>query len=110
VRVLTSEDPANHAEPESCAVSRKGHGEALTGEDVGRVLSREKSIQSAVPLWLWAGKTDDDATARRRLTLRGQRPRTHIETPCAETGRSCHRPGNDGTPVRVENPEGVQRR
>lgn len=32
---------ANQSGPESCAVSRKWQREALTGEDVGRVLSRE---------------------------------------------------------------------
>jgi hypothetical protein len=32
---------ATHTGPESCAVVRKGGGEALTGERAGRVLSRE---------------------------------------------------------------------
>ena len=35
------EGPANHTGPESCAVVRKGRGEALTGVRAGRVLSRE---------------------------------------------------------------------
>jgi len=33
---------ANHNGPESCGGARKGDGEALTGEGVGRVLSRER--------------------------------------------------------------------
>lgn len=36
-----TEDLANHGDPESCAGTRKGAGEALTGACVGRVLSRE---------------------------------------------------------------------
>ena len=32
---------ANHGGPESCVCNRKGAGEALTGESVGWVLSRE---------------------------------------------------------------------
>ena len=35
------EGVANHTGPASCAVVRKGGGEALTGVDAGRVLSRE---------------------------------------------------------------------
>jgi hypothetical protein len=41
VRDQDSEGVANHAGPESCVGVRKGAGEALTGEGVGRVLSRE---------------------------------------------------------------------
>jgi|SRR6516164_2306389 hypothetical protein len=33
---------ANHNGPESCGGARKSDGEALTGEGVGRVLSRER--------------------------------------------------------------------
>ncbi|MGH9956464.1 MAG: hypothetical protein ACREBC_04950 [Pyrinomonadaceae bacterium] len=33
---------ANHNDPESCGGARKSDGEALIGEGVGRVLSREK--------------------------------------------------------------------
>ena len=35
---------ANHDDPESCGGTRKGVGEALTGESAGWVLSREKQI------------------------------------------------------------------
>jgi hypothetical protein len=41
VKVLNSEVPAKHTDPESCVVVREGRGEALTGEGAGRVLSRE---------------------------------------------------------------------
>jgi hypothetical protein len=35
---------ANHDDPESCGGTRKGDGEALTGESAGWVLSREKQL------------------------------------------------------------------
>ena len=41
VEVQNSEGVASHAAPESCVVAREGKGEALTGEDAGRVFSRE---------------------------------------------------------------------
>ncbi len=36
-----TEDPASYGDPESCVGARKGVGEALTGERIGEVLSRE---------------------------------------------------------------------
>ena len=42
MRFLYVEDLASHDDPESCAGTRKGVGEALTGEHVGRASSREK--------------------------------------------------------------------
>jgi hypothetical protein len=41
MRVLYGEGLASHTGSESCAGAREGVGEALTGECVGRVLSRE---------------------------------------------------------------------
>ena len=41
MRVLYGEGLASRTGPESCAGAREGVGEALTGECVGRVLSRE---------------------------------------------------------------------
>ena len=42
MEVSYGEGLAIHIDPESCAVVRKGKGEALTGVRAGRVLSREK--------------------------------------------------------------------
>jgi len=36
-----TEGPASHGDPESCVGTRKDAGEALTGERIGEVLSRE---------------------------------------------------------------------
>ena len=40
MQVFASEGVANHAVTESCAESREGFGEALTGVRIGWVLSR----------------------------------------------------------------------
>jgi hypothetical protein len=48
MKVPDGEELATHASPESCASVRKGRGEALTGERVGRVLSRvRKKLRGA---------------------------------------------------------------
>ena len=43
---------ATHGDPESCAGSREDVGEALTGAQAGRVLSRENTCTSGV-LTVW---------------------------------------------------------
>ncbi len=40
---------ATHYDPESCAVTREGGGEALTGACIGRVLSRENGLHLRRP-------------------------------------------------------------
>ncbi len=45
MEVSYGEGVASHTGPESCAVARKGRGEALTGGRAGRVLSRENGGQ-----------------------------------------------------------------
>ena len=46
MQVSYDEDLASHIGPESCVCSRKGAGEALTGESAGQVLSRESRSTS----------------------------------------------------------------
>ena len=41
MKVSYGEGLATHTDPESCAIARKGEGEALTGVRAGWVLSRE---------------------------------------------------------------------
>ena len=48
MQVPYDEGVAIHIGPESCAVAREGHGEALTGECTGQPLSRER-VLSWVP-------------------------------------------------------------
>jgi hypothetical protein len=64
VQVPYDEGVANHIGPESCAVAREDHGEALTGERIGQPLSRER-----VSFWVptpckWWKATHPGATAR----------------------------------------------
>ena len=47
MRVLYGEGVANHTSPESCVLGREAGIEALTGEHVGRVLSRERINRDA---------------------------------------------------------------
>ena len=48
MQVSFSEGLANHTVPESCADTREGVGEALTGVRIGWVLSREnKNLRDA---------------------------------------------------------------
>lgn len=44
MKVSYDEDLANHIDPESCVGDRKAAGEALTGERMGQVLSRERGF------------------------------------------------------------------
>jgi RNA-directed DNA polymerase len=50
VQVSASEGLANRTVPESCAETREGFGEALTGVRIGWVLSRENTPSGAPTL------------------------------------------------------------
>jgi hypothetical protein len=50
VKVHYVEDIAIHSGPESCAVTREGGSEALTGVRTGQPLSRERSIVSGADM------------------------------------------------------------
>ena len=63
---------ANHTDPESCAMARKGRGEALTGAHAGRVWSREIFQRSG----------SRRRQVRRKATVDASLPRD-ISTPCA---------------------------
>src|SRR5215468_1758695 len=82
----------DHIGPESCALAREGHGEALTGERIGQPLSREKSlILGADTVY----KVEGNMSGR---DTRGPDDPAWSETlacadaPCAGTGRSRDRP------------------
>jgi hypothetical protein len=44
VKALCGEGVANHTAPESCAASREGRSEALTGDSVGQPLVRQAKL------------------------------------------------------------------
>ena len=90
VRVSYGEGLAAHTGLESCACGRKGVGEALARERVGRVLSREIElcVQGAQAFHLAEGNMRRSALARHGSTLRGLRPRACTEARYAGIGRS----------------------
>jgi hypothetical protein len=80
VQVPHSEEVANHAVPESCAVSREGQGEALTGVRIGQPLSREINvIPGAHAFQAVEGNMTGRAIASSLLTRRGRRT-WHVRT------------------------------
>src|SRR5262245_64803424 len=59
VKVHYDEGLANHIDPESCAVTREGLGEALTGERIGQPSSRGRGMIWGVEGVLFAkGETE----------------------------------------------------
>ena len=103
MRVPYDEGPATHVGPESCTVVGNDGSEALTGERVGRVSSREIKIWTEEPrLWSEAeGNTGRAARARRAGSSRGRRPRACADASRTGTGRAHDRPGGDGLRVRA---------
>jgi hypothetical protein len=82
VQVHHDEGVAIHIAPESCAVAREDHGEALTGGRVGQPLSRESTLlpgADVVPLT--EGKTDGRDIASAQMARRSRRP-WHARTLC----------------------------
>ena len=75
MQVHFDEGIANYIGPESCAGTREGFGEALTGDHIGQPLSREMNIVlGADALSNVEGNTDGRAIASARTARRGRRP------------------------------------
>jgi hypothetical protein len=88
VRVHYGEGVANHIGPESCAGSREGVGEALTGERTGQPLSRERS-NSGCRRGLKRGRQDGGTRQRERLVDPAwSETLACTDALCAGTGRS----------------------
>ena len=106
-----SEGLASHAGPESCASSRKGRREALTGACVDQVLSREIIIVwGADALFVGGrphpgrcyGKTLRDPTRSETLCMRRTTSRENREIPCP--------PAPDGVAGRAGKSEDISQR
>lgn len=90
-------DLASHPGPESCAGARKGMGEALTGEDTGRVLSRENRFFPGADVVKQSGRqkgcarkgesTDHPARSETSCTC-GSSMHENREIPCSPPNRS----------------------
>src|SRR5881396_3334566 len=100
VQVHHDEGVANRIDPESCADTREGIGEALTGERIGQPLSRESTlILGADVVPVTEGNTDGRDNASAQTARRGLR-HWHVRTLFAwlawllglGTGRSHGRP------------------
>jgi hypothetical protein len=71
--VLYVEGLASHNGPESCVGVREGSGEALTGEDAGRVLSHEMLMVQGADAVEKSGRQHEAARQGERCpTLRGR--------------------------------------
>ena len=101
---------ATHTGPESCAVTRKGEGEALTGGRAGQVLSRERTSLRGADAVKESGRPHRLSRYRER-----QADPARSETLCT---LEYTMPGNrevlelsagDGTADRVGKPKGVRR-
>jgi len=84
-----AEGLATHGDPESCAGPREGAGEALTGAQVGRVLSRENSTSGVPTVWTYRKAIPARSPSRERYGPHAVVDLAHAcETPRTETGRS----------------------
>ena len=80
MKVRCDEGVANHIGPESCAVRREVHGEALTGVRIGQPLSRERLlVPGADAVQKAESNTSGRAIASARTTRRGRRT-WHVRT------------------------------
>src|SRR5947207_11356865 len=86
VQVHHDEGVANRIDPESCADTREGIGEALTGERIGQPLSRESTlILGADVVPVTEGNTDGRDNASAQTARRGLTPFSPERSPDART-------------------------
>lgn len=85
-----AEGLATRGGPESCAGGRKAAGEALTGAQAGRVLSRENPCTFGVPtVWTYRKATPFGSRTREPNGPHAVVDLVHVcETPRTGTGRS----------------------
>jgi hypothetical protein len=102
MKELYGEGLATHADPEPCAGSRKGAGEALAGAHAGRAIEPRKQLLPGADVVTLSGRQDEPArNSERGFDLArsknsGSREATEgdacVKSPCARTGRSLVRP------------------
>ena len=86
MKVLCGEGIASRTDPESCAATREGRSEALTGDRVGQPLSGENQLRGADAFRPAEGDTTYVAIARHRSAPRRRR-HWHAQTsPAWEPG------------------------
>jgi len=92
VEVPCDEGVAIHIGPESCAVAREGHGEALTGGCIGQPSSRERVLSWVPTPCIWWKATHPSASSRAPCDRAWSKTLACADAPCAGTGRSRDRP------------------
>ncbi len=105
MKVSYNEDLANHIDSESCVVVGNCGGEALTGGDVGQVLSRENMSIRGADVVDGSGRLH--RTDRYREIGEGPaRSKTLCMHPSISYGnREIPRSIGSGTPIRIGNSE-----
>ena len=89
VKVSNSKGLANHIGPELCTVESNFCGEALAGEQAGRVLSLESvKLQSADGIVYHGRQHCQGDRASPKQALRGLRPLAYLETLRTGIGRA----------------------
>ena len=95
MRTLYIEGLAIHGGPESCAVARKGGGEALTGVHLGRAIEPRKNLASGCRRCQICGRQHRRQRHRKLLSgparsknpcMRGVSMRENREVPCSPDG------------------------
>lgn len=101
---------ATHDGPESCASSREGEGEALTGVRAGRVLSREIPFLRGADVVRRGGRPHPSCRDRKagRDPARSETPSTYGNTLHGNREIPCP-PVADGAAGRVGKSEDVRR-
>ena len=92
MKVHYVEDIASHSGPESCAVTREGGSEALTGVRTGQVLSRERMMIPGADII-----TDMESKTDGRVMRAPGRPGVVVDP--GMCGRSLH--GNSSATIRT---------
>ena len=100
---------ANHNGPESCVAWSDPRGEALTGESVGWVLSREKGlVRDADPVWERGKQQPADRQGKgRRYPARSETPGRHGSN--LRENREILRPPKPARLGRIEKSKDVRR-
>ena len=108
MKVSYIEDLASHDGPESCVSVGNCEGEALTGGDVGRVSSRERTQSRVSTLWTEA-EDKIICSARRELHMDPARSKASSMHPSTLSGSREIQPLiTGGAVVRVKNSKEVK--
>ena len=110
MRVRYREGLAIHPDPESCADVRKGIGEALTGADASRVLSREIDPNTSGCLRYEDKRGATSSVPLKREVLSDPARSLDPARASRHTSRKTGDPmvGHGGTVVRTMNPKGAR--